>query len=42
MKLTNMQWTPDFLCGNPPHTNCGNKKSRSQRPTNLNPLYEIK
>ena len=25
-----------------PHTNYGDKKSRGLRPTNLNPLYEIK
>ena len=24
------------------HTNCGDKKSQGLRPTNLNPLYEIK
>ena len=33
--------TQDFYTENS-HTNYGNKKSQRLRPTNLNPLYEIK
>ena len=36
-----MQWGTRFLHENPP-TNCGDKKPRGLRPTNLNPLFEIK
>ena len=37
-----MQWERDFYMENP-HTNYGDKKkSWDLRPTNLNPLYEIK
>ena len=35
------QWGVRFLCRKP-YTNYGDKKSRSLRPTNLNPQYEIK
>ena len=32
--------TQDFYIENP--TNCGDKKPHGLRPTNLNPLFEIK
>ena len=41
MKLKYMQWARDFYIENP-HTNCGDKKLRGLRLTNLNPLYKIK
>ena len=36
-----MQLSTRFLYGKTP-TNCGDKKPRGLRPTNLNPLFEIK